>query len=231
MDSTSNWNRAFELSGAGDPAGLIAGVARPATQLALSQVASYNVIRVLAVAHTLNLTQSEYFVESVSSTLALTHSAPYDNHRPRSVTSDLILSHEVSVSGGRTALATVLEIIADGDVLEGQAIYIKSSGNAAVADADDTATEASVAGLAAEDGGGTPNGSLRYRTDGHLTLADWTSATGAADLTPGAPYYLSTTAGDITATPPTGDGEWVVKVGRAQDERTLAIELGEGTAL
>lgn len=214
-----------------DPAGLVAGVAGVANGIVFSQSATYNVIRVLSVSHTLSLRQSEYYVEGVSNVLALVDGATWGNERPVSASSVLGILDGVSVSGGQHDIQTILEITANGVILAGQAIYIKNTGYAAAADADVSDTESSVAGVAVADGGGVVSGTLYYRTDGHLILGDWTSATGSASLTPGAPYYLSTTAGLITATAPTGDGEWVVKIGRAVDTKTLAIELGEGVGL
>ena len=229
--NTSNWDRAFELSGADDPAGLTAGVARVASQLALSQSATYNVDRALFVGHTLNLTQSDYWVESTSSTLALTDAAPHVNERPRSASSTLTLSQAVLVSGGRQAQSSILDTTIDGAVLAGQALYIKATGDAALADSNVTIIEAGVAGLAIMSGGGSPSGTVYYRTDGHLSLDDWTSATGSSDLVPGANYYLSSTAGVMTTTAPIAGGEFVVKVGRAVTVRILAIELGEEIGL
>ena len=228
--NTSNWDRAFELSGADDPAGLTAGVARAASQLALTQSATYNVDRALSVGHTLNLTQSDYWIEGASSTLALTHAAPHVNERPRSASSTLTLTQGVLVSGGQT-YTPIQEIIADGVVLVGQVIYIKGTGHAATAQADAAATAFAV-GIAAANGGGVSTGPLFYRTQGQQTLDDWTNATGSADLTPGSIYYVSAaTDGEITATPPSGDGEFVVKIGTALNARTLNLEIGEGVAL
>jgi hypothetical protein len=58
-----------------------------------------------------------------------------------------------------------------------------------------------------------------------LTLADWTIATGAQFLTPGAQYWLSTTSGMLTKIAPTMPGQSVVAVGRAVTSITMEIEI------
>ena len=52
-----------------------------------------------------------------------------------------------------------------------------------------------------------------------------------AGLTIGARYYLSTTAGGITATAPSGAGNVVQYVGRATSETSLAFEATDGVIL
>jgi hypothetical protein len=55
----------------------------------------------------------------------------------------------------------------------------------------------------------------------------WDAVTGGSGgLTPGAVYYLSaTTAGRITTTPPTGDGEYVVRIGRALEATVMEVKI------
>jgi hypothetical protein len=50
-------------------------------------------------------------------------------------------------------------------------------------------------------------------------------------LTPGAVYYLATTAGGVTATPPSGSGNVVQRVGRALSATELTFEPGEPITL
>ena len=50
-------------------------------------------------------------------------------------------------------------------------------------------------------------------------------------LTPGAVYYLDTTAGGITETPPSGSGNIVQRVGRALSATELTFESGEPVTL
>jgi len=55
---------------------------------------------------------------------------------------------------------------------------------------------------------------------------DWTLIAGTAELSAGATYFLDpATAGRITATAPTVVSQFVVRVGRAVNARTLDIEI------
>lgn len=64
-----------------------------------------------------------------------------------------------------------------------------------------------------------------YQTSGLLTLADWTSVTGAVSLVPLANYFLSTTDGLLTNTAPSTPGEIIQIIGRATSLDTLSINL------
>jgi len=55
--------------------------------------------------------------------------------------------------------------------------------------------------------------------------------TGLSGLTPGAKYYLSTTPGAITTTPPSGSGNVVQYIGRALSETTLQFQPGPPVVL
>jgi len=51
---------------------------------------------------------------------------------------------------------------------------------------------------------------------------------GLEGLTPGSTYFLSSaSAGQITTTPPSASGAWVMVVGQAFSETELSIELGQ----
>lgn len=69
----------------------------------------------------------------------------------------------------------------------------------------------------------------RILTDGRLTAttAQWDAVTGqTGGLTPGSVYYLdSSTAGNLTTTAPTAEGETVVRVGRALSTTVLEISI------
>jgi len=219
----------FKALGPSTP-GILAGVALVGNGIVFNQAALSTVDRVLSASNALSFTQSDYFIENISDTLSVSYLVAWNKERPVSASSTLSFTDNTQFSGGRINEEILLDIIADGTVLAGQPIYIKSTGNAALTEYDD-ATKSSVAGVAVSDGGGIPTGNLTYQTGGHITLTDWSAATGSAMLTPGAPYYLTSTAGMMSVTPPTGDGEFVVKVGRAVSTDTFALELGEGVGL
>jgi hypothetical protein len=62
-----------------------------------------------------------------------------------------------------------------------------------------------------------------------LTTVQWDARTGGSGgLSPGEAYYLSATSGGIVAsTPPSGSGDFTVKIGAAISATMLAIEIGE----
>jgi hypothetical protein len=62
-------------------------------------------------------------------------------------------------------------------------------------------------------------------TAGVITLADWTAVAGTASLSAGAVYFLSATAGHISATPPSVVGQRVQQVGVAITPDTLSIQV------
>lgn len=66
---------------------------------------------------------------------------------------------------------------------------------------------------------------------GTLTLPDWSAVTGSVSLTAGLPYYLSTTAGMLTSSPPSVSGQRVQQVGVAVSPDTLLIEVTQPVLL
>lgn len=54
---------------------------------------------------------------------------------------------------------------------------------------------------------------------------------GVTSLTPGTVYYLDTTAGKVTDTPPSGSAQVVQRVGRAIDAAILAFQPGDPITL
>ncbi|MBT9167744.1 MAG: hypothetical protein DDT19_01084 [Syntrophomonadaceae bacterium] len=70
------------------------------------------------------------------------------------------------------------------------------------------------------------NGTGSIQLDGVLSMANWTSIIGAVTLIAGTEYYLSpTTAGRLTATPPTATGQFLVFVGRAISATDMDINI------
>lgn len=62
-------------------------------------------------------------------------------------------------------------------------------------------------------------------TDGVIDIADWTHVVGTALLTPNQAYWLSTTAGNLTTTPPNTDGQIVQYIGRGLSTTQLLVEI------
>lgn len=116
-----------------------------------------------------------------------------------------------------------LSAVVDADVEIGTPVRMKANEHLALAQADDVTTTY-VTGLATANTLTTFTGT--YTSDGQVTRSDWTSIAGTALLTPGATYFLSAaTAGMITATAPSTETEFVVRVGRAINITTLDVEI------
>jgi len=65
------------------------------------------------------------------------------------------------------------------------------------------------------------------QTGESLTMADWTIIIGSTNLTPGADYYLDTTAGKLTATAPSTSGNITQLVGKAVSATELLLTIRE----
>lgn len=229
----ADWNiTPFKAIG-GESGGLVGGAAPAANGLVFTQAATFNIDRTISVSHDMGLHQTDYWIEGVADPIPFAQAAAGVNDKPRTASHTLTLIEVIAVSGGRVGEPQEdLTIVADGQVKAGQVIYVKSSGNAALAEADSTFTEATVVGVATANGGGIPFGNLSFKIYGTLTLADWSSVADASSLTPGAPYYIDeTTPGNITSTSPGDSAEFSVRVGVALSSTTLAIEIGEGVKL
>lgn len=124
----------------------------------------------------------------------------------------------ISASGGGGG-DTTNSAETDSNISAGMLAYIKANTHVDLASSDNQATT-QAAGMAIEDKSATE--AVAYATDGQLTLGDWTAATGATDLVPGADYFL-TTAGQMSTTPPSSGS--VVRVGRAVNTMTFDIEI------
>ena len=105
----------------------------------------------------------------------------------------------------------------------GNPLYLTGAGHVNLAKADAGGTT-QVVGLAQADY--TVGQACNYLTEGRIERTDWTIVAGTADLSIGATYFLDpSAAGHITTTAPTTAGQFVVRVGRAVDARTLDIEI------
>lgn len=105
----------------------------------------------------------------------------------------------------------------------GNPLYLTVAGHVDLAKADADST-AQVVGLSQADY--TVGQACNYLTEGRIERTDWTIIAGTTDLSIGATYFLDpNTEGHITTTAPTTAGQFVVRVGRAVDARTLDIEI------
>lgn len=107
---------------------------------------------------------------------------------------------------------TASEAIAAGDI-----VHIHDSSGAKVRKADATTSGKPAVGFAQSAIANGASGTVTF--EGVLT--------GLSGLTIGAAYYLGTTAGTITATPPTGSGNIVQKIGTAISATELSFEPGD----
>jgi hypothetical protein len=112
-----------------------------------------------------------------------------------------------------------------GAVTIGNAVYIAADDDVEVTDANAAATSKAIGLLVqlATEIPGTTVGAAGDRGTicnlGHVYCKGW-------GLTPGAIYYVSETAGAITATAPTGAGTWTSVIGYAIDADTLFVQPG-----
>lgn len=104
----------------------------------------------------------------------------------------------------------------------GQPVAIHSSGTGVVR-ANATTSGKECVGLAMADIAVAVSGDIQ--TDGQLTLADWTDATGAATLAARATYYLDTTAGKLATASPGTVGNISQSCGSEVTTTTLDIRL------
>lgn len=121
-------------------------------------------------------------------------------------------------SGGPQTISAVF----NSNTIKGQPLYVVNNTNVDLAD---NTTNFHVIGLSFEDVSSGSNG--KYITEGSISRNNWSSIVGTTLLTPGAVYYLDSTAGMMTSTPTSVEGEHVVAVGRAASNKTLDIEIAE----
>jgi len=110
----------------------------------------------------------------------------------------------------------------DVDVLAGQVVYAKPTANVGLARADVIAT-ADAAGLATVDALATF--SLTYRTQGVVSLSDWTAVTGTVSLSPGQRYFLSAAAGGKLVTSMVAGPNLHVYIGKALSSTELDVDI------
>jgi len=113
--------------------------------------------------------------------------------------------------GSDSKSMTASESISAGDL-----VNIHDSSGAKVRKADAASSSKSAVGFAPSSIANAASGTVNF--EGTIS--------GLSGLTIGATYYLSTTAGGITATAPTGSGQIVQKVGVALSATELSFEPG-----
>lgn len=122
--------------------------------------------------------------------------------------------------GYRGDTTSVLPNNTGGAVVRGQLVASSALG-AVLADAsDNTRNCIGLVGQAA-----SASEPVNLQLSGDFFLSDWTAITGGASLTPNELYFLSTTAGQLTLTPPSVVGEVVQLIGMAITAKTLRIEI------
>lgn len=109
------------------------------------------------------------------------------------------------------------------DVFPGQALIIDLAGRLLLAIASDLAGS-SVVGLAIQ--AAAAGLSALFRSEGVLSLPDWTGVVGVPALAPGRPYYLSPDVpGALTLTAPTATGQAIAPIGRALSSTALDLQI------
>jgi hypothetical protein len=165
------------------------------------------------------------------STLNLVQVAAFNIELLRPCESTLALSQFVhAVLEGYHAPCTdhTLDVLAGETVHAGAPAYIVSNNTVNLASATGLVTSR-VVGLITQVA--SVNEATIVQTDGSVILSDWTAVIGAATLTPGSVYFLSTTSGQMSTTPPTGDGDVVVTMGTAVTTTKFDIEVNEVAVL
>lgn len=106
-------------------------------------------------------------------------------------------------------------------MVKGQQVYIDGvSGQMKLAKSDSAITTRAIGTVISDVI--NPGVSGMFQVHGSVTLADWTAATGAADLVIGQDYYLSDTiAGQVSTVAPTAAGSFIVFRGIPLDARTM----------
>lgn len=163
--------------------------------------------------------------DPATDTMNLADAASFNMDWNRPIESVMAMASTVhAVLDGYQAPPGEHDVTANETVVTGQPVFMSGNNTVNLADATTVAT-ANVVGFISS--GATANNTATMLTEGSILLADWTSVIGSASLTPGATYFLDTTAGMMSATPPTGDGEVVVTLGIAITTAKFDIEVNE----
>lgn len=169
--------------------------------------------------------------DPASQNLAISDFTTFNMDRERSVENTLSLSDFVHAAldgyvppggGGGDPDLSKYELTANQTVVAGQPVYISDGSTINLANAD-TPSTAIVLGLVSI--GATATNTATVLSEGSINLSDWTAIVGTTNLIPGSVYYLSTTDGQMTVTPPTSNSDAVVRLGIALTTNTIDIEV------
>lgn len=128
------------------------------------------------------------------------------------------------VSGSGSAVNQFASTNKQGSTIAaGSVCAIHSSGVGAVLA---SATDNTLTGVGLAVGSATNLAAMTIQTSGAFTLADWTAITGSSTLSARAKYFLSTTSGLLTTSPPSTPGNVVQFIGEAVNSTTLLIQPG-----
>ena len=127
----------------------------------------------------------------------------------------LLIDLKTTIAGKQVYSVAGFTAPAFEDVVAGEALYSRASdGKVGKAIANDTVDKATCIGFAQTSK--STGQDVRCLTHGQLATSG---------LTAGADYYLSTSSGGITATPPSGAGKYLVRVGRASSTTQLIVKI------
>jgi hypothetical protein len=124
--------------------------------------------------------------------------------------------------GGASVLAFTAQNVGFPTLAAGAPVAINGNGIGVVR-ADATTNLLPAVGLA--QASTAPAATATVITSGLVLLSDWTAVTGTQTLAPRGVYYLGTTAGTLTTTPPSGTGQVVQQVGIAATPGTLDVSI------
>jgi len=172
---------------------------------------------------------SDFYGETVASTMTLVSSFDGDRDLNLSESDAIIFVQTTSVAGGRVGGGGAGDIVSTFSItydsggptsLDGQVVYIDSADDEAKLATNATEALAEAAGFIVT--GQAAGLVVDVVTEGDFTLADWTTIAGTEFLTAGATYYLGTGGGIVVTPPITGS---VVVLGRAMTPTKLDIEI------
>ena len=127
----------------------------------------------------------------------------------------LLIDLKTTIAGKQVYSVAGFTAPAFEDVVAGEALYSRASdGKVGKAIANDTVDKATCIGFAQTSK--STGQDVRCLTHGQLATSG---------LTAGADYYLATSSGGITATPPSGAGKYLVRVGKASSTTQLIVKI------